>query len=162
MQLNAAVRKREKLRKQGKWRSVIKSLLGILAGRRHQDGVNLDILKTASGVCTTSSKEVHAVATKGLRQWFSSPDAQRRGIHTAEDWERALTDRHYFLDATEYTGVPLNVRDAIFEAMSNVDGQQQAEQLMTEAFTSVPTFAEWQDTIRQAHNNSSGGMSGCN
>ena len=101
------------------------------------------------------------MATEGLRQWFSSPDAQRWGIYTAEDWERALTDRPYFLDATEYTGVPFNVRDAIFEAISNVDGQQQAEQLMTEAFTSVPTFAEWQDTIRQAHNNSSGGMSGC-
>ena len=161
MQMNTAVRKREKLRKQGKWRTVIKSLLGILAGRRHQDGVNLDILKTATGKCTTSPEEVHTVATDGLRQWFSSPEAQRRGIHTADDWERALTDRTYFLDATEFTGVPLDIRETIFEAMSNVDGQREAELLMAEAFSSVPTFAEWQDTIKMTHNNSSGGMSGC-
>ena len=161
MQMNTAVRKREKLRKQGKWRTVIKSLLGHLAGRRHQDGVNLDIIKTPTGSCTTSQEEVHSVATEGLRKWFSITEEQRRGIHTAEDWERALTDRAYFLELTDYTGVPLNIREAIHEAMANVEGQQQAEQLMVEAFDTVPTFAEWQDVIRLAHNNSSGGMSGC-
>ena len=38
IKINKKIRLREKLRRSGKWRQIIKSLLGLLAGPRHQDG----------------------------------------------------------------------------------------------------------------------------
>ena len=161
LQVNSAVRRREKLRKQGKWRQVIKSLLGTLAGRRHQEGVDLSILKTDGGRCTESPEEVHHEATKALEEWFGSPEEHNRGIHTNEDWERTLRDKQYFLSETAYTGVPLDLRDLIHDSLVNVEDQQAAENHMNLAFQEVPTFEEWQEVIRSTHNNSSGGVSGC-
>ena len=161
LQINTAVRRRERLRKQGKWRGIIKSLLGTLAGRRHQDGVDLAILRKSDNSCTDSPEEVHHEATEGLEKWFGSPEEHRRGIHANEDWERALMDKQHFLNETEYTGVPVGLREIIHDALANVDERDSAEEKMTETFQEAPTFEEWQEAIRSSHNNSSGGVSGC-
>ena len=44
-QINTHVRKREILRREVKWRTVLASLLGELGGRKHQQGVDLDTVE---------------------------------------------------------------------------------------------------------------------
>ena len=79
---------------------MIESLLGTLAGRRHQEAVDLSILKTGGNRCTDSPEDVHHEVTKALKEWFSSPDEHNRGIHTNDDWENALQNKQYFLAET--------------------------------------------------------------
>ena len=123
--------------------------------------MDLSILKKGNNQCTESPEEVHLEATKGLEKWFGSPEEHRRGIHTHADWELALVDKQHFLAETEYTGVPSELRELIHDAMANVEEQPAAEERMNEAFLVAPTVAEWHDVIRNTHNNSSGGVSGC-
>lgn len=161
IQMNRAVKLREQMRKDGKLRPVIKSLLGVLAGPRHQDGADLSILRRADGRTTATALEGHEVATAQLRTWFAGTQTEGDTIHTVADWEKCLTDEQFFMEHTAHTQVPEVLRRKIFDALSNVQGRDETDTMMEEAFAIAPEFEDWQDLIQGSHNNSSGGMSGC-
>jgi hypothetical protein len=63
--ININIRKREDARREGKWKKVIGSLLGNLAGRRHQPGIDLDMITTDGVKIIGEPKEIHqAVSDK--------------------------------------------------------------------------------------------------
>ena len=103
--INLRIRYREDLRKAGKWRNVISSLLGNLAGRRHQPGIDLSMVETEAGDVLGDPVEIHNAVTDQFEQsWFDGKEDMFKGaIHNGEDWARCLRSEKYFMHDTEYT-----------------------------------------------------------
>jgi hypothetical protein len=83
------IRKREDARREGKWKKVIGSLLGNLAGRRHQPGSDLDMITTDGVKIIGEPKEIHQTVTDKFDEWFDMPNECHGDLHTY--WQRLAT-----------------------------------------------------------------------
>lgn len=62
---------REDMRREGKWRGVIASLLGNLSGRKHQPGIDLSMVETSAGDVLGDPGAIHIAVTDQYEQhWF--------------------------------------------------------------------------------------------
>ena len=79
---------------------MISSLLGILAGRRHQPGIDLSMVETEAGDVLGDPVEIHNAVTDQFEQrWFDGKDDMFKGaIHNGEDWARCLQSENYFMN----------------------------------------------------------------
>ena len=153
--INLRIRNREDQRRAGKWRNVISSLLGNLAGRRHQPGIDLSMIETEAGEVLGDPTDIHNAVTDQFEQcWFDEKeDMFKVSMHNGSDWAQCLRSEGHFMTDTEYTGAPTELRRLIFGAMMNVPHRQQIHQELQDLCRLPPTLAEFETAIQQAKTN---------
>jgi len=104
--INVHVRRREDARREGKWKKVIGSLLGNLAGRRHQSGIDLDMIATDDGKILGDPEEIHHAVTDKFEEWFDMPDTCHGDLHIGNNWTQCRDSEDYFVRDTSHTGTP--------------------------------------------------------
>ena len=83
----------EKMRAMAKWKYVLKSVLKDRVGRKHQDRLDLSVVRTRDGGVTATDRETHIATTLGFEKVFDMQAIHREGLHTDTDWERCMQDR---------------------------------------------------------------------
>jgi len=159
--INVHVRRREDARREGKWKKVIGSLLGNLAGRRHQPGIDLDMISTDDGKILGDPEEIHHAVTDKFEEWFDMPDTCHGDLHIGNNWTQCRDSEDYFVRDTSHTGTPENIRRLIHKAIVNVPNQKKIHDELRESLQQPPSLIEFEDAIKKAKTNSSAGISGC-
>ena len=70
-----------------KWKYVQKSALKDIVDRKHQDGLDLSVLRTPNGRVTATDQETHKATTLGFKKVFNS-----EGLHPTDEWEKCMQD----------------------------------------------------------------------
>ena len=159
--INTNIRKREDARREGKWKKVIGSLLGNLAGRRHQPGIDLDMITTDGVKIIGEPKEIHQTVTDKFEEWFDMPNECHGDLHIGNDWQRCRDSEEYFIRDTAHTGTPEDIRRLIHMAIAKVPNQKSMHDEMKEVLQHPPSLPEFEEAIQRAKTNSSAGISGC-
>ena len=159
--INVNIRRREDLRRDGKWKRVITSLLGNLAGRRHQPGIDLNLISTEEGHILGDSKEIHDAITDRFEEWFDDPDQCQGDLHKGDNWEQCRDSEAHFLQDTAYTGAPVELRRLIHRAIAQVPHRQIMRNELQDTLKQAPSLLEFENAIQLAKTNSSAGISGC-
>ena len=60
-----------------------------------------------------------------------------------------------FLQQTEYTKVPIELKKRVYDALANVPGRYSEAQDIAAAFDTAPAYIKFRATLRDAKNNSS-------
>ena len=118
--INRNIRVREDLRKDRKWRKVLSSVLGIKAGRKHQEGVDLNMLEKDGEVIGDPLSAHSAITDNFEKDWFAKPEWCQGALHDLKDkwsWRTSMRSKEFFLHDTEYTEVPEELRSLIFKAI---------------------------------------------
>jgi hypothetical protein len=155
------IRKREDARREGKWKKVIGSLLGNLAGRRHQPGIDLDMITPDGRKILGEPEEIHQTITDKFEEWFDMPKECQGDLHTGNDWHRCRDSEEYFVRDTAHTGTPEDIRRLIHRAIAHVPNQKCMHDEMKEVLQQPPSLVEFEEAIKNAKTNSSAGISGC-
>ena len=71
--MNAKIAHREHMRQIGKMKTVLRSILGVLGGRKHVETLNLDVIKNSAGDIAVTPDDVHCMVTDHFREWFAAP-----------------------------------------------------------------------------------------
>ena len=141
------------MRALGKWKYVLKSVLKDRVGRKHQDGLDLSVVRTHDGGVTATDRETHIATTIGFEEVFDMPEIHREGLHTETDWERCMRDEDFFLIKTAYTKVPVDLRRRVYDALANVPGRPHVEKDICTTFNTAPTYEEFCTVLRESKNN---------
>ena len=67
----------EMMRAMAKWKYVLKSVLKDRVGRKHQDDLDLSVVRTRDGGETANGRETHIATTLGIEEVFDMPDIHR-------------------------------------------------------------------------------------
>jgi hypothetical protein len=71
--INYHCAKRDTLRELGKTKLVLKSVLGRMGGRNHQDPLFLGTVRESDTVVDVTPIDVHTALTQHFRQWYATP-----------------------------------------------------------------------------------------
>ena len=156
--INKHVRLREDNRRQGRWRQVLNSVLGHLAGKKRHKGIDLNVLESSTGEMIGEPVEAHKELTGAFRQWFTGPDWCQGRLHEGEYFAEGTDSADAFLRDTQYTGVPDDLRHLIHRAITRVPKREVLERELKEALAEAPSLDEFTETIRKAKVNSSAGQ----
>ena len=118
--INKHVRLSEESRKQGRWRAVLNSLLGHLAGKKRQKGVDLNILERHTVDIIGDQVEAHKELTGEFTKYFKGSKWWRGRLHEGDYFDRHSESDAAFLQVTNYTGVPDELRRLIYRAIRQV------------------------------------------
>ena len=72
--INKHVRLRDNNSRQSRWRQVLNSVLGHLAGKKRQKGVDLNVIEGTTGEVIGEPTEAHKELTGSFRKWLIGPD----------------------------------------------------------------------------------------
>ena len=64
----------ERMASLGKCGKIIKAVLKGQAGRKHQNGLNLDTVRDGSGKIYVTPKSIHQAATRSFQDWYGMPE----------------------------------------------------------------------------------------
>ena len=159
--INVHIRRREDARREGKWKRVIGSLLGNLAGRRHQPGIDLDMITTDGTKILGEPEEIHQAVTDKFEEWFDIPNECQGDLHVGNNWRQCRDSEDYFVQDTSHTGAPEEIRRLIHRAIVQVPNRQRMHDEMRDILQQPPTLVEFEDAIQKAKTNSAAGISGC-
>jgi hypothetical protein len=112
--------------------------------------------------------DMHTAMVNFFAKWHQGDVHSSEGIHSAEtDWLSVYEDYDTYTELTEAIGVPLELRNLIWEAMQStrpkLDGEENGRTLregMAEALNTVPTLEEFTAVIRKGVGGRTPGMSG--
>ena len=162
--ININVRRRETLRRDMKWRKVLGSILGPLGGRRHQDGVDLNLLESKDGTVIGDENVGHKVITDSFeKEWFAKPEWCKGTLHDLADgqsWQSTMEQESRFLSDTAYTRVPVEWRKLIFKAIKTVPNRAEIHSELQESLRDPPSLLDFEEAIRKSKTNSAAGMTG--
>ena len=160
--ISLSIRYREDLRREGKWKKVISSVLGNLAGRKHRPGIDLNMVQTDDGEILGEAEEIHDAVTDQFEQnWFAQPETSKGSLHGGDNWDRCLSDEQFFVRDTAYTGAPEIYRRLIHKAIVSVPQRAAMHTQLEDLCLHPPSLEEFEAAIQDAKTNSSAGMSGC-
>ena len=159
--INHHTARREMLRELGKTRQVLKSVLGRLGGRKHQDPLFLGAIRESDTMVECTPETVHTVMTAHFEQWYAMPPHYTTDqLHTGQ-WQDTLKDFASFYAAVQHTKVPEPLCHLIYRAIMHTPQVDTAHSRMTDIFNTPPSFEEFVAHIRTLTNNSGPGPSGC-
>ena len=121
--MNCSKEKIEKMRAMTKWKYVLKLVLNDRVGQKHQDRLDLLIVRTHDTGMTATDQKTHRATTLGFEEVFNRPEIHKEDIHTTDKWQRCMQDEKLFLRQTEYTKVPVALRKRVYDALDNVPGR---------------------------------------
>ena len=150
----------EQMAEQGKSGKIIKAVLKAQAGRKHRDGLNLDVVKDGTGKQFVTPESVHDAATTGFQSWYAMPNEYRDTLHTIPDWRPHLHDYDAFRAQFPSCQVPEDLTRRIFQALQDVPHAWKVREQLTDELMTAPSLAELTSKISQLKHNSSAGMSG--
>jgi hypothetical protein len=159
--INYHCAKRETLRELGKTKQVLKSILGRMGGRKHQDPLFLGAVRESDTLVDVTPMDVHSALTNHFRLWYATPPIYADDRLHNGDWREVLDSFPSFYSAVAHTGVPENLCHLIYCAILQNPGRTEAHEHLLAAFATVPTFEEFTSQVRSLRNNSAPGMSGC-
>ena len=159
--INYHCARRETMRELGKTRVVLKSVLGRIGSRKHQDQLFLGAVKESSTRVDVTPLEVHEALTRHFQNWYAMPEHyQEDQLHNG-DWESVIQSFPAFYSATAHTGVPENLCHLIYEAIQLKYRKPATCETLRAAFSTTPSFDEFVHQVRNLRNNSAPGMTGC-
>ena len=159
--INYHCAKRETLRELGKTKLVLKSILGKMGGRKHQDPLFLGAVRESDTLVDVTPVDVHSALTSHFQTWYATPPIYVNDrLHTG-DWKAALDSFSSFYATVEHTGVPEDICHLIYCAILQNPGRTEAHEHLLSVFSTIPTFEEFTSQVRSLRNNSTPGMSGC-
>ena len=150
----------ESQREQGKLRSVIKAILGVHAGRKHQDGLPLEVVTSSSGEVITNPATLHAECTRHYDRIYRIPEDHRNPLHLATDWGPLVQNRENFLTIFQASNIPTWCLDIIFRALQEKPEAPNVRAVLTVSLETPPTLAEFKYAIQHTKTNSAPGPSG--
>ena len=71
-----------------------------------------------------------------------------------------MRSKEFFLNDTEYTEVPEELRSLIFKAIQETPNRQHIQEELNVSVKNPPTLCEFEEAIRKAKTNSAAGMTG--
>ena len=89
---------------------MLNSVLGHLAGKKRQKGMDLNILEGRTGEIIGDPVEAHKELTGDFTKWFEGPEWCRGRLHEGDYFEGHSESDAAFLQDTNYTGVPDELR----------------------------------------------------
>ena len=158
--MNAKIAHREHMRQIGKMKTVLRSILGVLGGRKHVETLNLDVIKNSSGDIAVTPDDVHSMVTDHFREWFSAPTTRTTRLHTHDDWHSALTSLEIFQQTIAHTNTPPWASAIIFDAMTNNPDRDDTAAELDLLLATPPSYADFTYAIKHLHNGSAPGISG--
>ena len=145
---------------QGKTGKIIKAVLKAQAGRKHRDGLNLDVIKDGAGKHYVTPESVHSAATTGFQSRYDMPENYRETLHTTPDWRPHLNDFSTFRASFPDCQVPEDLMLRIFQALQDVPNAWKVREHLSVELTTAPSLEELTHRIARLKHNSSAGMSG--
>ena len=91
---------------QGKAERFIQAVLGIHAGRKHQDGLVMDSLCRTSGEVIGDPALIHQDITNVFREHFEMPLDFDNEMHRASDWQQYANDKARFTHVYRDSNIP--------------------------------------------------------
>ena len=158
--INDKVAFREHMRKLNKMKTVLKSILGVLGGRKHILTLNLEVIKDMTGKVACTPGEVHTMITQHFREWYANPSTNNSTLHTAEDWQTPLASLQAFQDSVRHTGVPEWTTVLLYDAITNIPDRDATEAEMAGLFAEPPSYSAFCRAITNAKKGSAPGVSG--
>ena len=149
----------EQQREKRKTGRIIKAILQTLAGRKHQNGVNLETVQDSNTTHVTP-ETVHTAATVHFKEWYAMPDHLMDTLHSIDDWRPHLQNYDDFRASYPNSKVPDHLMRQIFVAMQDVDNAQTVRSQLTEELSAPPTYDEFEKKLRNLKGYSSPGPSG--
>jgi hypothetical protein len=150
----------ESQREQGRLRSVIKSILGANAGKRHTDSIPLEVAMTSTGRVITDPAELHKECTKHYITHHELPSEHANELHLAEDWLPYIQDKHKFLNVFCDSSIPTWCLDIVHHALQEKPQAEAVRAQLMQTLLVPPTLEEFKKSIRKSKTNSAPGMSG--
>jgi len=150
----------ESQREQGKLRSVIKAILGVHAGRKHQDGLILEMVTTSSGNVITNPATLHAECTSHYDRLYRIPNEHRNELHLATDWRPMIQNKDKFLSIFQSSNIPSWCLDIVYQALQEKPEALAVRNVLISSLETPPTLAEFKSAIRHTKTNSAPGPSG--
>ena len=147
-------------REKGRLKPIVKAVLGSHAGRKHQDGLQMDSVTTDSGKVIGDPAAVHSMWTKHFQSVYAIPKQFDNELHRTEDWEPIIEDRQRFMDIHKDSNIPQWCLDNIFESLQVKPQAKQVHDELTISLASPPTIEEFYKNIRCSKTNSAPGPSG--
>ena len=83
-----------------KLKYVLKSVLKVRVGRKHQDELELSLVRTSDEGVTASDQETHKVRTLGFEKVFNLLDINSKSIYTTDEWEKCMHQEELILHKT--------------------------------------------------------------
>jgi len=150
----------EHMRKLNKMKTVLKSILGVLGGRKHVLTLNLEVIKDSEGHVACSPGEVHTMITSHFREWYANPSNNQSTLHTADDWQAPLASLDAFQDSVRHTGAPEWTTALLYDAITNIPDRDATEAEMTALFADPPPYSAFCRAISNSKKGSAPGLSG--
>ena len=159
--INRHVARREMLRELGKTRRVLKSILGNLGGRKHQDPLFLGAVRQSDTPVICTPAEVHNALTSHFKDWYDMPPQYSSDSLHSGNWTAVFSSFDHFYSAVRHTNFPKDLCNLIYRAIQHTPGRINALNKLTQIFSAPPSFDEFVNHISHLSNNSAPGMSGC-
>ena len=107
----------EQMRERGQTGKVIKAVLGVHAGRKHQDGLSMDTLRCRTGEVTGDPAVVHTEITDVFRDHYAIPLDFDNKLHNAPVWELFVKNRALFGSVYADSNIPTYLLDMVWVAL---------------------------------------------
>jgi hypothetical protein len=121
--INYHCAKRETLRELGKTKLVLKSILGRMGGRKHQDPLFLGAVRESDTLVDVTPMDVHTALTNHFRLWYATPEIYANDRFHTGDWKDVLDSFPAFYSDVAHTGVPENLCHLIYCAILQNPGR---------------------------------------
>ncbi len=136
-------------------------MLGTLRGRKGQEYTDLNAIQSKKGIMAEDAKEAHRMISEEFEDTFYGKPVWCSGaLHEGDRWIECLRSERVFLEETQYTEVPLEMRRLLYKAIDNIQQRDKVEEDITAIMTKPPTLTEFEEGIRKCKVNSSAGMTG--
>ena len=146
---------REASRESGKLGRVIKSVLGTQTER-----FLMTFIKSPHGSVLADELLIHDMVTNHFNDWFVIPEyAKTSFLHMSSTWHTAVVSVETFLEATESSGAPEDLRRQLYPSLRH-DAYPQANAEMRATFVVSPTLEEFTQAIASLPTNSAAGPTG--
>ena len=146
---------REASRELGKLGRVIMSVLGT-----QTESFLMTYIKTPDGIVLADEALIHEMVTKHFNDWFAIPDyAKTSSLHLSPSGHTVVDSVDAFLEATETSGVPEELRRKLYPSLRH-DAYPQANAELRVTFAVPPTLEEFTQAIASPLTNSAAGPTG--
>jgi ribonuclease HI len=153
--INAAVKLRENMIKEGKIRKYNKA---VLRETEHYNPLSSVTLPT--GEILEDPLAIHQAHTDHYRKAFSTPNIHKDGIHHTDwDWKTGGT-KEDFLARIDHHKIPSKYQDIIWNAMTSVPKASEVRAELNGVFDLPPSFHEFCNALSSKSGKTAGGITG--
>ena len=156
-----------RLREKNFQKGLIGSAIRAVSGKT-VNTYDMKSLRIDEDVFIADDDDIHQAMVDFFEKWHHGDAHDNEGIHSPDtDWLSVYEDYDTYIEHTEATGVPIELRDLIWEAMQStrpkLDAEENGRSLreeMATALNTVPTLEEFTAVIRKGVGGRTPGITG--